>query len=183
MIPTDPLNAPSRVLLADDESDILAEQQAETQRRAAFQAAHQWHGTALSWTSSRASRYLWLKLPTPRLQEDTLAALRAVRAAPDDAALQRTADELYQRDTAGDQSTCHNATIILYLAAHDAQAWKGFAHDREKFLAEIETWTDEHVSPSEIYDLAGVTNQLLTAADSTRAIVRPSHRGDEEQGN
>lgn len=175
--------APQRTILADDESDIVVEQQAERQRLTAFQAAHQWHGMPLRWTSSRASRYLWLKLPSPRLHEETLAALRASREAPDDAALQRRANDLYQRDTAGDQSHYHNATIILYLAANDTQAWKSFAHDKPRFIDEIEKWTDDHVAPAEIFDLADVTNQLIADSESTRAIVRPSHRGADEEGN
>lgn len=172
-----------RIILADDESDIAVEQQAERQRITAFQAAHKWRDIPLRWTSSRASRYLWLKLPSPRLEEETLAALRASREAPDDAALQRRANELYQRDTAGDQSHYHNATIILYLAANEPQAWKDFAHDKTRFIDAIEKWTDDHVAPGEIFELAEVTNQLIAAAESTRAIVRPSHRGEDEQGN
>jgi len=176
-------SSPERVILGDDESDIGLEHHAEQQRAAAFQAAHHWRGIPLRWTSSRASRYLWLKLPSPRLEEETLAALRASREAPDDTALQRRANELYQRDTAGDQSHYHNATIILYLAANDTQAWKSFAHDKARFIDEIEKWTDDHVAAAEIFDLADVTNQLLADAESTRAIMRPSHRGADEEGN
>lgn len=176
-------NTIKRTLLADDESDIAVEQHAEQQRVAAFQAAHHWRGIPLRWTSSRASRYLWLKLPSVRLEEETLAALRASCEAPDDAALQQHANELYQRDTAGDQSHYHNATIILYLAANEPQAWKDFAHDKARFIDAIEKWTDDHVAPGEIFELAEVTNQLIAAAESTRAIVRPSHRGEDEQGN
>ncbi len=174
---------PTRVILADEDSDIAVERQAETQRQTAFQGAHQWHGMPLKWTSSRASRYLWLKLPSPRLADDTLAAIRAAREAPEDATLQHRANELYQRDTSGDQSHYHNATIILYLAAHDPKTWQSFAHDKARFIAEIEAWTDEHITPDEIYGLADVTNELLAAAESTRAIVRPSARGAEEEGN
>lgn len=180
---TPDLSTSPRVILVDDDSDIAIEQQAESRRIIAVQSALQWHGMPLRWTSSRASRYLWLKLPAPRLAGETLAALRAARDAPTQTDLQSRADELYQRDTAGDQSHYHNATIILYLAANEPVAWNAFAHDKDRFLQAIEQWTDEHVAPAEIFELADVTNQLLTDAESTRAIVRPSHRGADEEGN
>lgn len=175
---------PTRQFLADDDSDPALEQKAEQQRLAAFQTAvPAWHGKALQWTASRASRYLWLKLPAPPLQPDTLAALRASRAEPKDVALQQQANQLYHRDTAGDESHYHNATIILYLAAHEARDWREFAHDKARFLEAIETWTDANVTPGEIFELADVTNALLAAADSTRAIVRPQSGAEDEEGN
>lgn len=173
----------TRTLLADDASDTAFEIQAEQQRLTATVAAHTWHGLPLSWTASRKTLYLWLRLPSPPLQEDTLQALRAAKDAREDAALQRQANALYQRDTAGDQSHYANATLILYLAANAPEAWKAFRHDKAAFLAAVEEWVDTHVRPEEVFDLADVTNALLEAAESTRAIPRPTGRGEEELGN
>lgn len=183
-------NAPppssERVILGDDEADLKIEQEAGQKRVDAFRASYSWSNQPLKWTSSRASLYAWLRVPLPRLREQTLAAIRAARDAEGTekhAELDRMADGLYQADTAGDQSHTRNATIILYLAAHQSKDWQNFVHDKPRFLAAIEEWVDDNVKPGDVYSLAEITNKLIEEADATKAVVRPSVRNEEHAGN
>lgn len=169
-----------RIILVDDASDLAFEQEAQKKRETAFQAAHEWHKMPLNWTSSKKMRYLWLQLPTAKLADETLKAIQEAQANPKDDALKRRSDELFARDTAGDNSHHYNAGIVLYLAAHESSAWRSFAHDKERFMEEVERWIADNVGMDEVFGLAEVTNRLLEDAESTRAVPRPSHRSDDE---
>lgn len=173
-------------LLTDDAPDHIVEAAAETARKVAFEALHSWHGLPLVWTSSRAGLYDFLRIPAPVLSQPTLDAIKAAREAAgtaEAAALQDRANTLFMRETGGSTGHVRNATIILWLAAHQPKDWRSLAHDRSRLLEVIDEWTDEHVAPGEIQDLAEVTNQLITDADKTRAIVRPKHTNPDEEGN
>ncbi|HBJ86102.1 MAG TPA: hypothetical protein DDZ88_19995 [Verrucomicrobiales bacterium] len=173
-------------LLTDDAPDHIVEAAAETARKAAFESLNAWHGLPLVWTSSRAGLYDFLRIPAPVLSQATLDAIKAARAAEGTAeadALQDRANALFMTETGGSTGHVRNAQIILWLAAHQPKDWRSIAHDRGKLLEVIDEWTDENVAPSEIQDLAEVTNHLLTEADKTRAIVRPKHTNPDEEGN
>lgn len=173
-------------LLTDDQPDHVIEAAAVTERRDAFRAAYHWHDLPLKWTSSRASLFDFLRIPAPVLSEETLSAIRAARAAegtPEESALQARADALFSAETGGSTGHFRNATLILWLAAHEPKDWQPFVHDRPRFLTAIDEWVDEHVATGEIQDLAEVTNKLLADADATKAIMRPQHRNPDEEGN
>ena len=174
-------------LLTDDAPDHIVEAEAEKVRKDAFNGVPAWRGKPLAWTSSRAGLYDFLRIPAPVLSPATLQAIKASRAAEgteQEAALQERANELFQAETGG-QSTGHvrNATIILWLAAHQPKDWRSLAHDRGKLLEIIDEWTDENVGPGEVFDLAEITNKLLSDADSTRATSRPKNTNPDEEGN
>lgn len=177
---------PTPQLLTDDSADHLVENAAITERRDAFRALHAWHELPLKWTTSRASLFDLLRVPPPTLSQATLDAMRAARAAegtPEHEALQQHSDALFEADAGGNTGHYRNATIILWLAAHQPRDWQPLVHDRVKFLTVIDEWVDDHVGIGEIYDLAEVTNKLLTAADATKAVQRPQHRNPDEEGN
>lgn len=175
------------MLLTDDPTNTTGTQleaAAETARKAAFQSLIHWHGQPLLWTSSRAGLFDFLRIPAPTLSAETLRAIRTAQAAAgtsDHAALQTTANDLYLRDSGGGSGHLRNASIVLWLAAHQPSDWAAIAHDRPRLLAIIDDWIDQHVSPHEIAALAEVTTQLITEADSTRAVSRP--RGAADSGD
>ncbi len=180
------MNTATPQLLTDDAPDHVVESAAEQARKKAFESFHAWHGLPLVWTSSRAGLYDYLRISSPMLSQATLEAIKAARAAEGTdraATLQDRANELFLAETGGSTGHVRNATIILWLAAHQPKDWRSLAHDRGRLLEVIDDWTDEHVAPGEIQDLAEVTNQLLTAAETTRAIVRPKHTNPDEEGN
>lgn len=178
---------PQQNLLTDDAPDHVVEAAAEKTRKDAFTGVAAWREQPLVWTSSRAGLYDFLRIPAPVLSPATVAAINASRAAEgtdQEEALQARANKLFQAETGG-QSTGHvrNATIILWLASHQPKDWRSLAHDRSRLLEIIDEWTDEHVSPGEVYQLAEVTNKLLSDADATRAISRPKNTNPDEEGN
>lgn len=178
---------PSPALLTDDAPDFLVEAEAEKVRKDAFNGVPAWRGQALLWTSSRAGLYDFLRIPAPVLSPAAVAAIKAAEAAKgtdQEEALQDRANELFNAETGG-QSTGHvrNATIILWLAAHQPKDWRAIAHDRGRLLELIDDWTDENVGPNEVFNLAEITNKLLTDADSTRATSRPKNTNPDEEGN
>lgn len=179
-------SSPTVDLLTNDAPDHIVEAAAEKERKDAFTGVIAWHGVPLLWTSSRAGLYDFLRIPAPALSPATLAAIKQATAAEgtDQAtALQVRADELYQADTGGVTGHVRNATIILWLAAHQPKDWRSLAHDRARLLELIDEWVDEHVAPGEVYDLAAITNRLLKEADATRAISRPRHTNPDDEGN
>jgi acyl-CoA synthetase (AMP-forming)/AMP-acid ligase II len=179
------MNTPHQ-LLTDDAPDHIVEAAAETARKVAFESLNAWHGLPLVWTSSRAGLYDFLRIPSPVLSQATLEAIQAAREAadtPDADALQDRANALFMRETGGSTGHVRNAQIILWLAAHQPKDWRSLAHDRGRLLEVIDEWTDENVAPGELQELAEVTNQLLTEADKTRAIVRPKNTSSDEEGN
>lgn len=177
-------------LLTDDPADHLAEAAAEaaaeTARKTAFLSLHAWHGLPLLWTVSRAGLYDFLRIPAPILSQPTLDAIRAAREAEGSAAqpaLQDHANKLFMDEIGGSTGHVRNATIILYLAAHQPKDWRALAHDRARMLEIIDEWADENIGTAELQDLAEVTNKLLSDSDSTRAISRPRHANPDTEGN
>ena len=179
----------SSTLLTDDTTGIDYEAAAETKRGEAFRAQHTWHDFPLRWTITTETLYYWLRTPAPRLPDAVLAAFQAAKDATGTAAhaaLQQQASALFEQHsaTAGpDNSFYRNAMIILYLAAHRSQDWQPFTHSRHLFLIEIETWADAHIHSTELPELARITNQLVSEAESTRAIPRPRGTESLESGN
>lgn len=178
---------PPPALLTDDVPDHVVEAAAEKTRKDAFNGVLAWRDQPLLWTSSRAGLYDFLRIPAPVLSAAALAAIQASRAAEgtdQEEELQTRANELFQAETGG-RSTGHvrNATIILWLAAHQPKDWRAIAHDRERLLESIDEWTDDNVAPGEIHDLAEITNKLLSDADATRAVSRPKNSNPEDEGN
>jgi len=176
----------SPTLLTDDSADHLADHTAAQARTAAVIGSITWHGKPLLWTSSRAALYDYLRIPSPMLSAAAIAAIKAAREAegtPAQAALQDQANEIYMAETGGSTGHVRNAQIILWLAAHVPGDWRALVHDRGRLLESIDAWTDENVGIDELQKLADVTNELLTAADATRAIARPRHVNADESGN
>lgn len=172
-------------LLTDDtHTDHQLEHEAENARKAAFQSLLAWRGQPLKWTPSRAGLYDFLRIPAPILQPETLKAIKAAKDAPDDAAAQQHANDLFMRDTGG-AGTGHlrNAQLILWLASHQPKDWASIAHDRPGLLAKIDNWIDEHLTEDDLQSVVEITNALLTQADSTRAIPRPRAADEDEAGN
>lgn len=178
---------PEHSLLTDDAPDHVIEAAAAKERRDAFNGAPAWHNLPLVWTSSRAGLYDFLRIPSPVLSEAALAAIKASQAAEGTdrhAALQERANALFAEETAGKgMGHVRNASIILWLAAHQPKDWRTLAHDRAALLVAIDEWIDENVDPGEIQEMAEVTNKLLSDADSTRAISRPRNPNPDEAGN
>lgn len=173
-------------LLTDDAPDHVVEAAAEKARKDAFNGVLAWRDQPLVWTASRAGLFDFLRIPAPVLSQGTLAAISAARAAegaPEGLALQDRANELFQAETGGSTGHVRNATIILWLAAHQPKDWRGLAHDRAKMLEAIDEWTDGNVGSGEIHELAEITNKLLSDADATRAISRPKNTNPDEEGN
>lgn len=172
-------------LLTDDtHTDQALELAAERDRKAAFQSLLTWRGHPLKWTPSRAGLYDFLRIPAPVLQLETLKAIKTAKEAPEDAAAQQLANDLFMRDTGG-AGTGHlrNAQLILWLASHQPRDWASIAHDRPALLAKVDEWIDEHLTENDLHEVVNITNALLTQADATRAIPRPRPADDEESGN
>lgn len=177
---------PPPLLLTDDAPDHVVEAAAEKMRKDAFNGVLAWHDLPLLWTASRAGLYDFLRIPAPVLSQPTLDAIKAATAAEgteESVALQERANALFTAETGGSTGHFRNATIILWLAAHQPKDWRSIAHDKGRLLEVIDDWTDKHVAPGEIQDLADVTNKLLSDADATRAISRPKNTNPEEEGN
>lgn len=173
-------------LLTDDAPDHIVEAAAEKDRKDAFHGVNAWRGQPLAWTASRAGMYDFLRIPAPVLSEAALTAIKAARAAEgtDEAeTLQTRANQLFVAETGGSTGHVRNASIILWLGAHQPKDWRAVAHDKARMLEVIDDWIDANVSPDEISDIAEVTNKLLSDADATRAVSRPRHTNPEEEGN
>lgn len=176
-------------MLTDDTTSEEFEKAATEQRAEAFRSKHYWRDTLLLWTITRESLYFWLRTPAPRLSSEAREAVAAAQAAKgqsNEVELTRMANGLIAESAAEngpDNSYYRNATIVLYLAAHTSEDWQRCTHDRKRFLIMVEKWVDEHVTTSEMTEVAEVTNALIKDAESTRAIHRPSGKTSEESGN
>lgn len=179
---------PATVLLTDDTTGLDLEAAAETTRAAAFRAQHTWHDLPLRWTITAETLYYWLRTPAPRLPTVVMDAFRAAKEAEgtaDHAALQAAASALFEQHSATaapDHAFYRNATIILYLASHRSKDWQHLTHSKPLFLIAVEEWADANIHSSELQQLAAITNQLITDAESTRAIPRPRAESP-ESGN
>lgn len=177
---------PPPVLLTDDAPDHVVEAAAEKARKDAFNGVPAWKNQPLLWTASRAGLYDFLRIPAPVLSQPTLDAIKAATAAEgteEGIALQERANALFNAETGGSTGHFRNATIILWLGAHQPKDWRAVAHDKARMLEVIDDWIDVNVSPGEISDMAEVTNKLLSDADATRAVSRPQHTNPDEEGN
>jgi hypothetical protein len=138
-----------REVIAADEAGAEIERAAEERREQAFDANHEWHGTKLhAWTVGREQLYF---------------RLRAVDAAvPLHVALQNP------------ESFLGDAIKILYLCSHEPREWRDLLTDVRAFVEAINVWAEDHVKRDEQSDVIDLANRILTDADSTKAVLRPS---------
>jgi len=143
------------------EDDIVDQQFADAaaaDRQTAVLSSQQWHGTPLQpFTIRRETLYFRL-----RALNDSLP-IHLVRKHP--------------------ESFLQEAIILLWLCLHTPEDWNPMRGNAALLMEQIESWADQHLTRADQMPAIELALQILSSADSTRAIPRPSDLQGEDLGN
>jgi hypothetical protein len=150
---------PSQPSTFDD--DIIGQQiadEAAAERQTAVLSSHQWQGITLQPFSIRRET-LYFRL---RALNDSLP-IHLVRKHP--------------------ESFLQEALIILWLCLHTPDHWNALRGNAALLMEQIEQWADENIRRADQMPAIELALQILSSADSTQAISRPTHLQGEDLGN
>jgi len=143
------------------DDDIVGQQLAEAaaaERQTAVLSSHHWRGTTLHPFSIRRET-LYFRL---RALNDSLP-IHLVRKHP--------------------ESFLQEAIILLWLCLHTPEDWNPMRGNAALLMEQIEHWADTHLQRADQMAAIELALQILSSADSTRAITRPSDLQGEDLGN
>ena len=143
------------------EDDVIDQQLADAaaaERQTAVLTTHAWQGTPLQPFSIRRET-LYFRL---RTLNDSLP-IHLVRKHP--------------------ESFLQEAIILLWLCLHTPEDWNPMRGNAALLMEQIEQWADEHLTRADQMPAIEIALQILSTADSTRAISRPSDLKGDDLGN